>query len=681
MAELTAERRDLLAGIRSMLQVEVGDFVDTFYAELRQQRGPGGVLDRLTPEEVERLKLRQAGHLLDLLEPDLDTEAGYVRGRQIGRVHAMVGVEIEWYAGAIASHHQKIFELVATLPDVRDQSWLYATIAERLMHDLQAALAGYRDVDAAQHRAIMRVNQAISGAGTVPDLVQGVLNACTAVDGLAAGFFGRPDEHDVFQFEMGFGVGAEEFMAEIDRRPPLTITVLRDEASGQGPSGRSWWSGDIERSDSYLTDPTTEPWHELGARLGWRSSVSVPINDPSGATRALLSLYSYWPGFFAAPARRGMLLQVKHMFERALAALETRVTVASGVRAYADRSSYLAKLRAGEVEMVYQPIVDLRSGELVKLEALARLRGDHRLILPAEFLPAYGDEELLRLFDLGLHRSFEAVKRWNAEGLDVGVALNIPSISSRDERYVTLVERALARHRVKPSRLTLELLETGYVDGQPRWRGQVLDQFKALGVRLAQDDLGSGYSSLLRLRHFAFDDVKLDQSLIRGQEFDPRGALNFIQPLATLSHSMGLTVIVEGLENRGLIEAALALGADAGQGYGISRPLAADDVSAWAKTHRLDLDPDNPSTHLGALAGHVAWENREAAVATTGQTLPESALTPCPLDRYIARIGDPSGHLAEAHAAVHRSSRLGRGSAEHMRWWRVLTKMLGGLYA
>lgn len=676
--DLWASRSSLLGDIRSRLAANVDEFVDRFYAELSEVSGPREVLARLSETEHKRLRSKQAEHLLLVLDPELDEDAAYTRARQVGRVHAMVGVEIEWYAAAMSSHHQQIFDLVGTLPDTGQQSWLYSTVAQRLMRDLQAALAGYRDVDAAQHRAMMRLNRAVSSAGTVPDLVSGVLNACDAADGIAAGFFGRPDQTEVFQFEMGVGAGAEEFMSEVAKREPLTITVLRDDARGRGPSGRSWRSGTVERSDSYLTDPTTAPWHELGERLGWRSSVSVPICGPTGEPRALLSFYSYWPGFFASPARQGMLVQVKHLVEQALASFEARGTVAVGVRAYSARTSYLSRLRAGEVEMLFQPIVELRTGQVYKVEALARLLGDYRLLLPAEFLPAFGDEELIRLFELGLDQSLEAMGRWSEHGLDIGVCLNLPAVSSADERYVALVERALSRHHVEPSRLTLELLETGYIAGRPRWRSQVLDQFKALGVRLAQDDLGSGYSSLLRLRDIAFDDVKLDQSLIRGEEFGPRGALNFIHPLTSLAHSMGLHVIVEGLENDGLIEAAYMLGADAGQGYGISRPIHARDVPGWAKGFRLDIDRDNPMTRLGGLAAHVAWEQRVAAIARGAMAVPEVD-EPCPLDTYIDRLGDPGGRLSEAHAAVHRASHDGRGTAEHLRWWRVLTQTLGGL--
>ncbi len=677
--DLTVRRLSLLGDVRSMLAATADDFVARFYDGLSESQGPREVLARLGPADRERLRRQQAEHLLFVLDPDLDEQAAYARARRVGRVHSMVGVEIEWYAAAMATHHQQIFDLVARIPDAEQQGSLYSMVAQRLMKDLQAALAGYRDVDASQHRAMVLVNEAVATAGTVPDLVRGVLGACEAVEGVAAGFFGRPDEAEVFQFEMGVGAGAAEFMDEVARRQPLTITVLSDEASGQGPSGRSWRSGAVERSDSYLQDPTTAPWHDLGERLGWRSSVSVPIAGPLGEPRALLSLYSYWPGFFATPARQGMLVQVKHLVERALAALDARGTVASGVRAYSARTSYLGRLHAGEVEMLFQPIVELRTGQVYKVEALARLVGDHRLIPPADFLPAFGDEELVRLFELGLDQSLRAMRAWAEQGLEIGVSLNLPVVSAHDERYTALVERALTAHRVEPSRLTLELLETGYDAGRPHWRSQVLDEFKSLGVRLAQDDLGSGHSSLLRLRHFAFDDVKLDQSLVRGEEFDPRGALNFIQPLTSLAHSMGLHVIVEGLENDGLIETAYLLGADAGQGYGFSRPLHSRDLPAWAKDFRLEIDRHTPTTPLGALAAHVAWEHRMSAALPGTTAVPEVA-EPCPLDGFIRRLGDPGGHLSEAHAAVHLAWADGPGSAEHLRWWRVLTKMLGGVH-
>ncbi len=678
MHEVSALRPALLEQVRAALVATVDDFVDDFYADLGRRAGPSAVLARLDDTELKRLKGRQAEHLLSVLDPRLDERQAFVRARRIGRVHAMVGVDIAWYAAAMSSHHQQIFDVVGTLPDVREQAWLYSTVAQRLMKDLQAALAGYRDVDAATHRAMMRVHDVVSSAGTVPDLVHGLLRACTDVEGVAAGFFGRPDGREVFQFEIGVGSGAEEFMAEVQRREPLTITVLGDDARGRGPSGRSWRSGRIERSDSYLTDPATAPWHGLGERLGWRSSASVPIGSRHGEVGALLSLYSSWPGFFSTPEREAMLLQVKQVLEGALAVLESRGSAATGVRAYSARTSYLSKLARGEVQMLYQPIVGLDTGRVYRVEALARLADGDRLLRPAEFLPAFGDDDLVRLFEIGLDQALEAARGWVAAGHPLGVSLNLPARSAHDERYVTLVGRALERHGVDPGLLTLELLEAGEVGGDRSSGRPVLAQLKALGVRLAQDDLGSGHSSLLRLRHVDFDDVKLDQSLVRGRELDPRGALDFIRPLTDLAHNMGLTVIVEGLENDGLVEAAYILGADAGQGYGISRPLTRDQLLGWAGGFALDLDPDDPRTHLGALAGHVAWEHRVSASPGAGPAGRDEA---CPLDRFLDRVGDPDGQVRQAHAEVHRACLAGRGTAEHLRWWRVLVRRVARRYA
>lgn len=665
-----------LAGLHAALARRVDRLGEELFERLAEDEAAVAILARLTPGGLADLKRSHATHLLDLLCPDVAPGAAYARGRETGRVHAMVGVDLGWYARALTGHHARVIEVIEELPQQDRGPGLHALVAERFGSDLQGALAGYRDVEEAQHQAMLKVTEAVQRAGTVADLVRGVLGACTELEGLAIGLFGRLDENGRFQYEMGVGAGAERFMAEVSERPPRPVTA-GDDAGGQGPSGRAWRSGSVQRADDYLTDPTTAPWRDLGARLGWRSSAAVPLADGHGEPRALLALYSSWPGFFATPARQAMLTQLKHVVERALMSLEVRGAVTSGVRTYAARAAYLSLVDAGEVEMLFQPIVELRTGRLMKLEALARLKGEHRLVPPGEFLPALGDEELVRLFDIGLDSALGSVQGWDRKGLSVGVALNLPAVSSHDERYVDIVERGLTRHRTEPSRLTLELLESGHVHGRPRWRAHVLDQFKALGVRLAQDDLGSGYSSLLRLRHFAFDDVKLDQDLVRGQAFDPRGALNFIQPLTSLAHSMGVAVTVEGLEDPGLIEAALMLGADAGQGYGISRPITADEVPGWADSFRLVLDPEQPRTALGGLAAHVAWEHKVTAMASTTSRPAPLEDAECPLARYITGVDD-RGHLAEAHAAVHRATRDGRGTAEHMRWWRVLTKMLAG---
>lgn len=268
-------------------------------------------------------------------------------------------------------------------------------------------------------------------------------------------------------------------------------------------------------------------------------------------------------------------------------------------------------------------------------------------------------------------QSLDALTEWRAAGLTTGVSLNLPVAAVTE--IGTLVAELLPSYDVEPGRITLELLETGFVDRRTGHRPPSLDHFKQLGLRLAQDDLGSGYSSLLRLRHFAFDEAKIDQSLVRGTELVPGAALHFIAPITDIAHSMGLHVVIEGLENDGLIEAAVQLGVDAGQGYGIARPMHRADLVAWASGYRLALDPAAPRTPLGLLAAHVAWEHRVTALSDH----PARPLAPedCALTAHAARLGT---EVDEAHERVHAAALTQRGSLEHRTAWGRLVVLVEG---
>ena len=393
--------------------------------------------------------------------------------------------------------------------------------------------------------------------------------------------------------------------------PPVTLS--HTDLTGRGPAGRAWRTGLVQRCDSYLTDPTTVPWRAMGRRFGWRSSVAVPLADRRGHTRALLSLYAHWPGYFASDACTAMLEQIKQSLESAsLSELEERPDLAPAVSGYVDRTSHLKRLADGAVEMLYQPVISLPDGRLTKLEALARLRGEGRLISPAEFLPAFGDDELFELFE---------------QGIAPGAAGGAPVGGPRPRR-----PGCRSTCRWSPPRTTdtrgssppcLEQLRRAGPAGSPSscWRpGSSTGRAGCTGGRSTRSrssasgwprtTSGPGYSSLLRLRRFAFDDVKIDQSLVRGTDASPGAALHFIQPINDIAHSLGLSVVIEGLEDAGLIEVGVQLGVDEGQGYGIARPMPLDDVVGWARGYRLDVDPRHPRTPVGALAAHVAWEHR-----------------------------------------------------------------------
>ncbi len=666
---------ELLAGARPLVLRTVDAFAARLRNEIAEEAGPSSVLAGLAPLERADLLRQHGAHLVGLLEPVLDEATVVSSGVRLGRVHAAVGVEMGWYARAAAAFQKLLAAGIASELGVSTRAGIDAVLFERLVDDARGVLLGHREVDAAQSAALTLVSEIAANAATVVDLARRVLEVCASLDGMAAGFFGRPNADGRFEFEIAAGTGIEAFLASIPAGDVPPITTSGKEDTGLGPAGRAWRAGRIERSDSYLSDPSTAPWRTLGERFGFRSSAAVPLVGSDGRPRALLSMYASFPGFFAVPGRLAWLGQLKQLVERALERIEAGTGHLAAVSGFATRALHLDRLRSGEVEFRFQPVVSFATGGLDKLEALARLRHDGRLVSPSAFLSAFGDEELLMLVAIGLEESLRALGEWEAAGLVTGVSLNLPATSAEDSRCVELVADALARHRIAPARLTLELLETTRHQGEPSARPTAIDALKALGVRLAEDDLGSGYSSLRRFRSIAFDEVKIDQELVRGAERAPREALTFIHPLTHLAHSLGRTVVVEGLETVGLVEAALLLGADGGQGFAIAPPLPATEVPAWARTFRLEVDPGHPRTTLGGLAAHLAWEIRLHALGGDASLVELAARDGCPLSDFIAATaGDRV--LEGAHSVLHATALARRLGAEHRGAWDALAALL-----
>lgn len=255
--------------------------------------------------------------------------------------------------------------------------------------------------------------------------------------------------------------------------------------------------------------------------------------------------------------------------------------------------------------------LDLRTGRAGKFEALARLRDkDATLVLPGQFLGAFGNNELLRLFDVVLNNACIDL-RGNLFGRgEPVVSLNLPPQGLSDLRYQETLFRQLGANGISGHRIELEILETSELP-QHGNHLHLLSALREAGIAIVQDDLGSGHSSLLRMGSLQFDGVKIEQRLVRGAMLrKPWRVLKFIYHLTNLAHSLGVPVTVEGLEDEGLIEAAAILGADYGQGYGIARPMSASAISEWREHFVWTVDRNQPETELGVLSAYLLWEQR-----------------------------------------------------------------------
>ncbi len=133
--------------------------------------------------------------------------------------------------------------------------------------------------------------------------------------------------------------------------------------------------------------------------------------------------------------------------------------------------------------------------------------------------------------------------------------------------------------------------------------GQTLTSLRQMGVQLAMDDLGSGYSSLLRLAEFPFDYLKIDQGIIKRVHQAPLDIFSVISAITHMGENFERTIVAEGLEDFGMLEAAAILGAEFGQGYCIAKPMPAEALLDWLEDFVFPIDPKgNIRTALGALA-------------------------------------------------------------------------------
>jgi EAL domain-containing protein (putative c-di-GMP-specific phosphodiesterase class I) len=235
-------------------------------------------------------------------------------------------------------------------------------------------------------------------------------------------------------------------------------------------------------------------------------------------------------------------------------------------------------LTAGELELHYQPKIDLESGLPSAAEGLLRWRREDRLVPPGEFLPYVEGGALLRkLTDFVLDRAAANAAEWRAAGHDLGVAVNLSPLSLIDQELPARVEATLQRHGIEPSCLTVEVTERAVLEESSRVES-VMTRLGEMGVSISVDDFGTGHGSLARLHTFPIREVKIDRSFVNRMTSDERP---FVEAIATMARALGLKVTAEGVEDLATRELVAASGCDSAQGFFFCRPLPPAAFLAW----------------------------------------------------------------------------------------------------
>ncbi len=239
--------------------------------------------------------------------------------------------------------------------------------------------------------------------------------------------------------------------------------------------------------------------------------------------------------------------------------------------------------------LYFQPQVDIENNSVIGVEALARWKHhEHGFIPPDEFIPLAEKTGLTRkLTRWVLDKALEECAFLLSQGMEISVSVNLSSQNLHEPNFETRVKSLLAKHKVPPNFLMLELTETA-VMLDPNHAQEVLTKLHEDGIRISIDDFGTGYSSLSYIKRLPLDEVKIDKSFIMDMVNDKDDSV-IVDTTLHMSHNLGLRVVAEGVENEDTLNALREIGCDIAQGYYLTRPLSASDLLAWLKSCSFEI--------------------------------------------------------------------------------------------
>ncbi len=323
-------------------------------------------------------------------------------------------------------------------------------------------------------------------------------------------------------------------------------------------------------------------------------------------------------------------------------------------------------LSAREFVLYYQPKVNMRTGKVTGAEALIRWQHPERgLMAPASFLAIVEDHSLS--IDIGewvIETVLAQIETWQNQGLEIPVSVNVGALQLQQTDFVDRLCALLAAHPlVRPSQLELEVIETSALRDLLQ-TSQVLNACHKIGVSVALDDFGTGYSSLAYLKRLPASVLKIDQSFVIEMFEDPEN-LTILEGVLGLASAFRLNMIAEGVEtlDHGLV--LLQLGCEFAQGYGIARPMPAEEIPGWVTQWRPDprwarVKPMSTANRQMLYGGveHRAWIAAFEAYLQGKRNSPpalESRL--CRFGTWLDKENHENGGLTPALESIQRLHR------------------------
>lgn len=333
--------------------------------------------------------------------------------------------------------------------------------------------------------------------------------------------------------------------------------------------------GDVERIAKRLTDVFVDPCQlsnlEIQVECASAAAVGeVGSDDPMDTLRhAQIAL------------KRAKLTKAFELYATG--------TVDKARRRFSMETDLRRALQRGELELHYQPLVDLDTGSLSGFEALARWQHpDLGAISPVDFIPVAEESGLIvPLGRWALDEAAKTISKWDARlngGPDFRISVNMSAVQMQRDDVVEAVSSALTGAGISGNRMTLELTESAFIN-DPKGAKRLLDSLKALDTNLAMDDFGTGYSNLAYLQQLPIDVLKIDRSFVSEMMVD-KDKRAIVRTVLSLARALGMKTTAEGIESEEISEVLRRLGCSVGQGYYYARPMTGEAAYAFLAANR-----------------------------------------------------------------------------------------------
>jgi diguanylate cyclase (GGDEF)-like protein len=580
-----------LRQIHDALESSRDEFAEVFYrhlgefTELHDHLGDAGALARL--------KAQQARYFSSLTGGDYGH--GYVLGRiRVGQVHQQIGLAPKWYIGAYRKYLSELLPRLAALHkgDAALCQPAFDAVLKVIVLDIGLALDSYFHHEHQQQMRLAHFDSLtdLPNRALFHDRLDQALSLAQRNGAVAAVLLVDLDHFQLLNDTLGHAAG-DALLQEVARR----LADCTRDADTVGRLGGDEFGIILSVLDSSedaaliagkILGHCARPYQIEGRELFVSASIGIAL-FPADATDAGMLVRNADTALYRAKelGRKTYQFFTAEMNQRA----HDKMQLLSDLR---------HALEKGEFLLYYQPKLCCASGKITGFEALLRWQHPVRgLMLPDDFVPLLDEAGLLApVGEWVVHSACQQARRWRDAGLGTpGMAVNVADSQVQAADFCLVVQRALESSGLSPACLEIELTES-HATSEAGGIVATLQRLKDMGVRLAVDDFGTGHASLLYLKHFLLDSLKINRSFVRNITTDP-GDISITRAIITLAHSLQLRVVAEGVETEGQLTMLVANQCDVIQGHLFSEPRPADEITAMLREGRMLPDRLlNPAT-------------------------------------------------------------------------------------